>query len=844
MPPVSAAYLRSDRESLRADVRRHLRYSLARLPETASSHDVFQALALSVRDRLAERMLDTEARYRRTDAKRLYYLSMEFLLGRSLESHLVNLGLREAAAGAMADMGRDLTAVMDQESDAALGNGGLGRLAACLLDSLASQDYPGFGYGLHYELGLFHQEIENGRQREKPDRWLKMGSPWEIERPEEACMVPVYGRIEHTRDLFGHYNPMWLDWRLIVGVPRDFLISGYGGRTVNRLRLYAARASDDFDMEIFNQGDYLEAVKQKITSETISKILYPSDSIREGRELRLVQEYFFTACAIRDIVRRYRADHDGLEGLADRVAIQLNDTHPALAVAELMRLLVDEEQADWDAAWETVRETVAYTNHTLLHEALEKWPVDLFERVLPRHLQIIYEINHRFLKWAAAARSVGPDRLERISIIEEGPPRQVRMAHLAIRGSHAVNGVARLHTRLLTETVVPDFHDLWPDRFVSVTNGITHRRWLLTANPALADLITDRIGPGWITDPEQLDALRPAADEPDFRAAFRRVKAQNKARLTEIIRRNTSVTPRPDTLFDVQVKRIHEYKRQLLNILGIIHRYLSIVEDGRTDAVGRTFIFAGKAAPGYWAAKEIIHLIHRVGRVINADRRLDGRLKVVFIPDYRVSLAERIIPAAEVSEQISTAGTEASGTGNMKLALNGALTVGTLDGATIEMRDRIGAEHLFLFGHTADALDRLRSAGGIDPRKYYDADPRIRRVMDTIASDRFCPEAPEALDWIFDTLVNRDDPYCHLADLGSYIDAQDAVDALYRDPPAWDRKAILNIAGMGYFSSDRTVATYARKIWSLSPCPPDGIGPAAHGPELVSQKGDARDRLR
>ena len=797
-------------------IRRHVRYSLGRdladEPPAERAAPLYQALALALRDQLVDRMLATEARYERHDAKRLYYLSMEFLMGRALGNTLCNLGFTDAAAQALLGLGVDLDEVRDAEPDAALGNGGLGRLAACFLDSLATLGLAGYGYGINYEYGLFRQSIVRGEQRERPDNWLATPTPWQIARPDQACVVPLYGRIEHGTDRDGHYNPMWLDWQVIVGVPHDMPIVGYGGHTVNVLRLYAARASDEFDMAIFNSGDYQRAVEQKMRSETISKVLYPSDATDAGRELRFIQEYFFVACAVRDIVRRYLQRQRGFDAFADKVAIQLNDTHPALAVAELMRMLIDEYHLPWDQAWRTTVATLGYTNHTLLPEALERWPVSLFERVLPRHLQIVHEINQRFLDQVAERWPGDGERRARMSIIE-GDGGQVRMANLAIVGSHAVNGVSALHSELVRSALVPDFAALWPERFSNKTNGITPRRWLLKANRGLAALISDAIGDGWIGDLDQLRRLEPLAADPAFQDAFRAVKRANKERLAALAVETVRTPLDPQALFDVQAKRIHEYKRQLLMLMGIVHAYLRLVEDGEAPAAPRACVFAGKAAPGYWAAKQIIQLINDVGRVVNADPRAHDRLAVAFLPDYRVSLAERIVPAADLSEQISTAGMEASGTGNMKFALNGALTIGTLDGANIEIGEAVGWDNIFIFGFRTEQIQHLR-AGGYRPRDYYEADPRIQRVLDAIGGDRFA--TPGAFAWLRDALLEHD-PYFHLADLGPYLDAQDAVGAVYGDPAEWTRRAILNVARMGPFSSDRTIQEYAREIWHLEP---------------------------
>jgi starch phosphorylase len=802
---------------LREAIQWHAKYSLGKSWPDLSARDRFNAVALAVRDRMVDRMLETEERYQQTDSKRLYYLSIEFLIGQSLGNNLQNLGIREACREALSMLGSDLDAIEATEPDAALGNGGLGRLAACFLDSLATLGMPGYGYGINYEYGLFRQEIDDGYQREKPDNWLAQSSPWQIARPDETCVVPVYGRIEESLDRMGGYNPMWMDWKVLLGVPHDMPITGYGGRTVNLLRLYSARSSHDFDMGIFNDGDYFKAVQQKITSETISKVLYPSDAVVAGQELRLLQEYFLVACTLRDIVRRFEKNHTSYQQFSAKVAIQLNDTHPALTVAELMRILIDEKNLPWEEAWETTEATLASTNHTLLPEALEKWTVPLLERVLPRHLQIIYEINRRFLDRVAAAYPGDKDRARRMSLIEESTPRQVRMANLAIVGSHSINGVAQLHTELLKKLLVPDFYQLWPERFNNKTNGITQRRWLLQANPGLAGLIRQAIGDDWITNLDGLRALESRAADSCFQDNFRKVKRANKERLARIIRENSRVKVDPDSLFDIQAKRIHAYKRQLLNVLHIVHRYLSLTEEGREPAAPRTYVFAGKAAPGYWIAKQIIKLIHNVGRVINNDARASQWMKVAFIPDYRVSLAEKIIPAADLSEQISTAGKEASGTGNMKFALNGALTMGTLDGANIEILEAVGVENIFIFGLKADEIQTMREQRSWHPEDACDRDPRLKRLIEIFHSDRFCPDEPGLFAWVCRTLLDDNDEYFHLADLPAYLEAQDRAGAAFTDRAEWSRKAILNVARMGRFSSDRAVREYARDIWHIAP---------------------------
>jgi starch phosphorylase len=802
--------------AFRESIERHARYSLAQPWESLSPRQMFECVSLAVRDLLVDRRLDTERRYREADAKHVYYLSIEYLLGRLLTNNLSNLGIRDLCSDTLRQMGASLDDVEEAERDAALGNGGLGRLAACFLDSLATLDMPAYGYGIHYEYGLFRQEIDNGYQIEKPDYWLAFGTPWEIERPEEACLIPVYGRIEHGIDRSGRYNPMWMDWRLLIGVPHDVPVVGYGGRTVNILRLFSARSSRDFDMQIFNTGDYVKAVEQKIASETISKVLYPSDAVPPGQELRLLQEYFLVACAMRDVVARYQRDHETLDSFPSKVAVHLNDTHPALAIAELMRILVDERDLSWDEAWQTTQATMGYTNHTLLPEALEKWPVALLERVLPRHLQIIYEVNRRFLEHIAIVWPEDHERLQRMSLIEEGNPREVRMAHLSIVGSHSINGVSAMHSRLVQTTLAPDFYALWPERFNNKTNGITPRRWLAQANPLLTRLLTRTVGDGWMTHLERLRELEPYADDSAFRQEFRSIKQSNKVRLAKVIADTTSVRVDPDSLFDVQIKRVHEYKRQLLNVMRIAYEYLCLVEDGTQPGVPRTYIFAGKAAPGYWAAKQIIKLINNVGSIINNDPRVKGQIKVVFVPDFRVSLAEVIIPGADLSEQISTAGSEASGTGNMKLALNGALTIGTLDGANVEILEAVGAENIFIFGLTADQIQARRANRSYRPRELYEGDPRLRRIVDAFDSNVFSPKEPGLFHWIVESLLDRGDTYFLLADLPAYLDAQRRVDDSFGQPAAWAAKAILNVARIGRFSSDRTVAEYASGIWGIA----------------------------
>ncbi len=794
----------------------HVRYSQGKHPKTATDHDRFMSLALMARDRLVQRWTATQGQYYAVDAKRVYYLSAEFLLGRALRNNLQNIGILDECRRVMADLGVDLEALFEEEVDAGLGNGGLGRLAACFLDSLATLSYPGYGYGIRYEFGIFEQRLRDGYQVEYPDEWLRFGNPWELVRPEYTVPVHFYGRCEEYRDERGAWRVRWTGTDPILGVPYDTPIAGYRSDTVNTLRLWRARASEEFDLGVFNQGDYVRAVEDKNASETISKVLYPSDNSWAGRELRLKQQYFFVACAIADIVRRYTKVHKTFDAFADKVAIQLNDTHPAIAVPELMRVLMDHHGLGWDPAWEITTATFGYTNHTLLAEALERWPVSLFERLLPRHLQIIYEINRRHLRAVMNRWPNETDRAARMSLIEEGNEKQVRMAYLAAVGSHKINGVAALHSELLRRELLHDFAEMAPEKFTNKTNGVTPRRWLLSCNPRLAGLITSRIGGDWPADLDQLKRMAPLAEDPGFRASFRAVKAQNKADLSEYMLRTVGVQVSVDSLFDVQVKRIHEYKRQLLNALHIIGMYLRAKRDPEVLAVPRTYIFAGKAAPAYRMAKSIIRLITSIGEVVNNDPSVPG-LRVVFLPNYGVSVAERIFPAADLSEQISTAGKEASGTGNMKFALNGAVTIGTLDGANVEIREAVGPENFFLFGMTAEEVT-ARVREGYNPRWHYDNEPELKEVIDLIASGFFSVGSPGHFLPLVDSLLTHD-PYLVLADYAAYAAAQAQVSKAYRDPERWTRMAIHNVAHMGAFSSDRTIREYAREIWNAHPVP-------------------------
>src|SRR5215471_6890557 len=804
----------ADPESLRHAFLDHLRYSRGKNPENATTYDRFNALALTVRDRLANRWVHTQRAYYQKDVKRAYYLSAEYLLGRVLENNLLNLGLLEEARAVLQSEGVDLDALLETEPDPGLGNGGLGRLAACFLDSMATLGLPGFGYGIRYEFGIFTQDIVAGHQVERADEWLKFGNPWEIVRPERAVAVRFYGRVEHEVGADGLPLSRWVDSRTVLRVPYDVPIAGYGLHTVNTLRLWQARASEEFDLRVFNDGDYERSVVEKNASEVISKVLYPNDNFLAGKELRLKQQYFFTACSIADIVRRFLKTHSDFRDFPSRVAIQLNDTHPAISVVELMRVLVDEKEVPWETAWEITVSVFGYTNHTLLPEALERWPVNLFERLLPRHLEIIYEINSRFLRQAAARYAADPDKLERLSIFEEGPEKHLRMTNLAVVASHSINGVAELHTELLRRTVLRDFAELFPERFNNKTNGVTPRRWLAFCNPRLAKLISSRIGERWITDLSRLRELEPLVEDPQFVADFRAVKRANKEQLAAYVRDQQWLSLKPDAIFDVQIKRLHEYKRQLLNAIHVVSLWIRAKQEPASIFHPRAFIFGGKAAPGYHNAKLIIRLINGIAQVVNGDSENTG-IQAVFLPNYRVSLAERIFPAADVSEQISTAGKEASGTGNMKFALNGALTVGTLDGANIEIRDAVGHENFFLFGLDAQQV-QLRRSTGYRPGEIYEAEPLLKQALDLIASGFFSPEDPRLFQPLIDSLLNED-PYFCLADFASYARTQEQAARAYLDGDGWAKKAILNVSRVGQFSSDRTIRQYADEIWNICP---------------------------
>jgi starch phosphorylase len=807
----------TDVESWKRAFRRKLFSELGRFPATATRNDMYLALAYSVRDHLLERWVRTSETYYRKRVRTVCYLSAEFLLGPHLGNNLLNLGTLETAKQAMAELGLDLETLLDQEEEPGLGNGGLGRLAACYLDSLATLEIPSLGYGIRYEFGTFEQQIRDGWQVEVGHNWLQLGNPWEIERPEIAMTVGFGGHTEAYAGADGRPRVRWVPARLVRGVAHDTPILGYRVGTANLLRLWSAQAINAFDFESFNAGDYYRAVEEKVASETISKVLYPNDSALRGKQLRLEQQYFLVACALQDMIRIHRQTAPDLSGFHEKYAVQLNDTHPALAIAELMRILLDEQGMEWERAWDITQRTMSYTNHTLLPEALETWSVDLFASVLPRHLDIVLEINRHFLE-AVRSRWLGDhDRARRMSLIDEGGGRSIRMAHLACVGSHAVNGVAALHSELLKRDVLRDFGELWPERFLNVTNGVTPRRFLMLTNPRLAALMTEAIGDGWTRDLEQLRALEPLADDQAFREAWREVKQQNRAVLATAIGKETGVAVDPVSLFDIQAKRIHEYKRQHLNLLHVITLYHRLKSGLADDAPSRTVVLAGKAAPAYAMAKRIIKLAHAVAEVVNADRATAGRLRVVFIPDYSVKHTQSILPGADLSEQISMAGKEASGTGVMKLAMNGALTIGTLDGANIEIRDAVGAENFFSFGMTVEDV-RRELARGYRPYEIFRSDEELRAAIEAIAGGAFAAGDRELFRPIVENLLGTD-PFMVLADYRSYVDCQEEVARAWRDPERWTRASILNAARMGPFSSDRSIREYCRDIWRVKPVP-------------------------
>ena len=803
-----------DVESMKKGILNHLRFTLAKCRYSATSRDCYLALAYTVRDQLIGQWIRTQESYYQHDPKRVYYLSLEFLIGRALGNSLINLGMLKTATQALQELNLNLPELRELEWDAGLGNGGLGRLAACFLDSMASLNIPAYGYGIRYEYGIFFQHIQNGHQVETPDNWLRYGNPWEIARPEYLYPVRFYGRVEQFRDGEGKLRHKWVDTSDVMAMAYDTPVPGYMNGTVNTMRLWAAKSTRGFDLSYFNHGNYIKAVDDKNHSENISRVLYPNDNMMEGKELRLKQEYFLVAATLQDIIRRYKFSHKTFGQFPDKVAIQLNDTHPALVVPELMRILLDEENLDWDEAWDITRTTCSYTNHTILPEALEQWPVSLLENMLPRHLQIIYEINSRFLEGVGQTYPDDLERMRRMSIIGEGQEKSVRMANLAVVGSKKINGVSALHSELIKETLFKDFHEYYPTRFVNCTNGITPRRWLKKANPALAELITQNIGDRWVTHFDELKKLEPLADDPKFRKAWAEVKQQCKNDFADHLESKYGVPINRNSLFTCQVKRIHEYKRQLLNILHVITLYNRLKDNSGHPYVPRTVMIGGKAAPGYFMAKLIIKLVGSVANVINHDPAIGDKLKLVFLENYRVSLAERAIPATELSEQISLAGTEASGTGNMKFTANGALTIGTLDGANVEIREEVGDDNIFIFGMKTHEVMELQESG-YHPLEFYHSNHELKRVIDMIHDGFFSPDEPGLFRPITDALLRGGDHYCLLADYADYVSCQERVSEAYKDPEEWNRQSILNVARVGKFSSDRTIDDYAKTIWEV-----------------------------
>ncbi len=808
-----------NKEQLKQDIVHHLRSTLGTSEQKASRQAWWKATCAAVNELVFERLTQTQQTHFKENTRAVHYLSAEFLMGRLTANNLHNLSLYEVCGEALKDLGIDIADLCEEEPDMALGNGGLGRLAACFIDSLATLNMPAVGYGIHYEHGLFRQEIRDGRQIERPDSWREYGNPWEICRPESAQEIPLYGYVETVFGEDGKMKKVWHAGQKIKGLPWDIPVVGYQGKTVNILRLWESRASEFFDWDVFNAGGYIDSQAEKAQAETISKVLYPNDETEAGKILRLVQQYFFCACSLKDIMRRYKRVHgNDFSKFAAQIAIQLNDTHPTIAIPELMRILVDEEELEWGAAWDICYKVFSYTNHTLLPEALEKWAVYLFERVLPRHLEIIYEINRRFLEDMVEAKWPGNDAIKaKLSIIEEGSQRKVRMGNLCVIGSHKVNGVAEIHSKLVKEDLFPEFSELWPEKMCNVTNGVTPRRWLLSCNPELAKLYTETVGEDW---PLHLDKMRGAvkfADDAAFQKKFMDIKRANKEKLVKVIKAETGIDVSAEAIFDIQIKRLHEYKRQQLNLIHIMALYRRLLANPDYDMHPRVFIFGSKAAPGYKLAKDIIYAINKVAERVNNDERVKGKLKVVFMPNYRVSLAEKLIPAADVSQQISTAGYEASGTGNMKLAMNGAITLGTLDGANIEIAEEAGAEYNAIFGLNVDEVKAIK-AKGYNPWDYYYGNPELKAVLDWFDTDFFTPGRPGELSSIKRALLDGGDTYLALADFESYSDAHKRVDALYRDKKAWAKAVIINSGSMGKFNSDRSIQDYCDYIWYLKPC--------------------------
>lgn len=806
----------TDAQKLNEDIKKHIVSTLGNDYKPPRRDTYYNGLAYSVKDRLADRWLKTQREYYNKEAKRVYYLSMEFLPGRFLMNYVTNMKMEAETREALQDTGFSLEQLEDEEWDAGLGNGGLGRLASCFMDSMATLKIPGYGYGIRYDYGIFYQSIQNGYQVEHCDNWIRQGNPWEFARRGFLYDVNFYGRTEAYTDESGRLRHRWIDAEKVKAMACDILIPGYGSDNVNNMRLWSAVSNEDFNLGHFNQGDYTGAMEAKVLSENISKVLYPSDEKEEGRELRLKQQYFLVAATFQDIMRRFKRHNTDLTLFPKQIAVQLNDTHPTIAIPEFMRLLMDEEGLSFDEAWKICVETFAYTNHTVLPEALETWPVSLLGRLLPRHMQIIYDINDKFMKEVSVKYPGRFDLMSKLSLIDDSFPKRVRMAHLAIVGSHKVNGVAALHSNILKESLFRDFDEFFPGRLTNVTNGVTPRRWMHQANPKLSELISSRIGEGWIANLSELKKLIPLAEDPEFRAEWREVKKANKERLKEYIIRKINVTVDTNSIFDVHIKRIHEYKRQLLNVLHAITLYNRLKENPDLDMAPRTIMYAGKAAPAYHLAKLIIKLINSVADVVNNDESVNKKLKVLFLPNYCISQAEKVIPASDLSEQISTAGLEASGTGNMKFAMNGALTIGTLDGANIEIMEEVGEENIFIFGLKADEVVNLKSKG-YNPFEYFHKDEELRHAIETISANRFCPNEPGLFIPIVRSLLDNGDRYMVLADYRSYVDAQSKVDALYRDTEEWTKKSILNVANMGKFSSDRSILEYAKNIWDVKP---------------------------
>ncbi len=795
---------------LKEEFDRHLTRTLAiHSAESATVYERFLAISYTVRDQLIDRWVATQNTYYDKDVKRVYYLSLEFLMGRTLGNAMLNLDMEEEIRGALEDLGLDLEDLREAEIDAGLGNGGLGRLAACFLDSMATLEIPAYGMGIRYEYGMFHQTIENGYQKENPDNWLRLPNPWEISRPQYSIKIPFYGHVETYHDASGKERRRWVTKDFVLAMPYDTPIPGYKNNTVNTLRLWSAKSNDQFGLDYFNNGDYLEAIRDMELSESISKVLYPNDTSVNGKELRLKQQFFLCSSSLHDILRRFKVDHNDYSVFTEKIAIQLNDTHPAVSIAEMMRIFLDDEGMSWDQAWTIVTKVFAYTNHTLLPEALEKWSVSLFERLLPRHLEIIFEINTRFLRQVSMRWPGDESKLRDMSIIEEGGEKNLRMAFLSIVGSHSVNGVAALHSELLVKHLFKDFYELWPEKFNNKTNGVTQRRWVRKSNPLQSELMTKKIGDGWILELDQLRGLEKFATDKKFQKEWQEVKKANKQVLADLIFEQQGVEVSTESMFDVQVKRIHEYKRQLMPILYAVHLYLEL-KDGN-DFAPRTIIIGGKAAPGYWMAKQIIKMCNAIGSVINVDPATKGKLRLIFLENYRVSLAEKVFPASDLSEQVSTAGKEASGTGNMKFSLNGALTIGTLDGANVEIAEEVGDENIFIFGKKVEEVQEILEEG-YRPWEYLQSVPDLKRIIDFLATGFFNPGEPDVMTPILENLIQHD-PYLVFADFESYLAAQAEVDKTYRDQTKWTEMAILNVARMGKFSTDRTIDQYNKEVW-------------------------------